>query len=146
MKLYTVTYLGRPVPMLLSDADAVAAGLDTATGAAWPPAASPASAAVGLLTPGSDAWLTAWAARIADLLTGTITRDAQGVVASAPIVWPDGRPGTFTATPTGTGLLDGWTATYVPASGATATVTQPLITRDANGAVTTRPALTIARS
>ena len=147
MKLYTVTYLGQPVLMLLDDATAAAQGIDTATGAAWPPAATPTSPASSLLVAGSDAWLTAWASRVGDLLTGAITRDASGVVTSASVTWPDGRPGTFTGTPSGVpGLLDAWSVTYVPTSGGTVTVAQPLVTRSATNEITTRPALTVTRS
>lgn len=80
-----------------------------------------------------------------DLLTfGTITRDSNGAATSAPVIWPDGTVGTYTATTVSTafpGAVDAYTITY--GSPATKTYTQPAVTRDANGAVTVRPALTV---
>lgn len=73
-----------------------------------------------------------------------VTRDANGAIVTANIVWPDGTPGVFT-TDTGSstfpGAVDAWHATYLGTS--IVTVTQPLVTRDANGAVTVQPAITI---
>lgn len=83
-----------------------------------------------------------------DLLTfGTITRDANGAATSAPVTWPDGTTGTYTATTVSTafpGAVDAYTITYAPAGGTTKTYTQPAVTRDTTGAVTNRPALTVA--
>lgn len=74
------------------------------------------------------------------------TRDANGAIVTASIVWPDGATGTFTTDTASTafpGAIDAWHATYV--NGAiTKTVTQPAVTRDANGAVIAQPAITIA--
>jgi hypothetical protein len=73
------------------------------------------------------------------------TRDVNGAIVSASIVWPDGGTGTFTTDTASTaflGAIDSWHATYV--NGAiNHTVTQPAVTRDANGAVTAQPAITI---
>ena len=73
------------------------------------------------------------------------TRDANGALTSATIKWPDGVSGVFTADTLSTafpGAIDAWHATYAgtPAK----TVTQPAVTRDANGAVTVQPAITIS--
>lgn len=81
-----------------------------------------------------------------ELIFGTITRNASGTATSAPVVWPDGSPGTYTATTlsaTFPGAVDAYTITKVT-SGVTLTYTQALISRDATGAVTTRPAITVA--
>lgn len=79
------------------------------------------------------------------LIVGTVTRDANGAATSAPVVWPDGSPGTYTATTLSTafpGAVDAYTITY--GSPVTKTFTQPAITRDANGAATAVPAITVA--
>lgn len=79
------------------------------------------------------------------LIVGTITRDANGAATSAPVVWPDGSPGTYTATTVSTafpGAIDAYTITY--GSPVTKTYTQPAVTRDASGAVTARPALVVS--
>lgn len=79
------------------------------------------------------------------LIAGVITRDANDAPTSAPVVWPNGQPGTYTATAVSTefpGAVDAYTITY--GSPVTRTYTQPAVTRNANGAVTTRPAITVA--
>lgn len=79
------------------------------------------------------------------LIVGTITRDTNGAATSAPVVWPDGTVGTFTADTVSSsfpGAVDAYHVTY--GSPATRTYTQPLMTRDANGAVTARPAVVIS--
>lgn len=80
-----------------------------------------------------------------ELIVGTITRDANGVATSAPVVWPDGTVGTYTADTVSTafpGAVDGYHITY--GSPVTRTYTQPTVTRDSNGAVTARPAVVIS--
>jgi hypothetical protein len=96
---------------------------------------------------GSDAWLKLHAAGNLDaLIVGVVTRDSNGAATSAGVVWPDGSAGTYTATTVSTafpGAVDAYTVTWVGSS--TKTVTQPAVTRDATaGAVTTRPAMTVA--
>lgn len=79
------------------------------------------------------------------LIVGAITRDANGAATSAPLVWPDGTVGTYTATTVSTafpGSVDAYTVTY--GSPATITYTQPAVTRNTSGAVTTRPALVVS--
>ena len=150
MRIFSVPYLGSSVPMLLSDAEATARGIDPGTGLSWPPDPSPVpSDPTAWTRPGTDEWLRWLAPIVVDrCLTGTITRTSTGAVTSAPVVWPDGATGALTGTPSGAapGTLDRWTVTYVPAVGSAATVTQPLVTRDSSGGVTIRPALTITRS
>lgn len=73
------------------------------------------------------------------------TRDTNGAVTTAAIKWPDGITGTFTtdtASVTFPGAIDAWHATYLGST--TKTVTQSAVTRDANGAVTVQPAITIS--
>jgi hypothetical protein len=94
---------------------------------------------------GSDGWLKTYGAD-PDLITfGAITRDSNGAVTSAALVWPDGTAGTFTADTLSTafpGSVDAYHVTY--GSPATKTVTQPAVTRDSStGAVSTRPALVV---
>jgi hypothetical protein len=86
-----------------------------------------------------------WAANPDSLIAGVITRDANGAATSAPVVWPDGATGTYTATTVSTafpGAVDAYTITRVGSP--TLTYTQPLMTRDANGAVTNRPTIAVA--
>lgn len=71
-------------------------------------------------------------------------RDFNGAITSALIVWPDGSPGLFTTVDLSTafpGAIDSWEATHI--SVVTKTITQPRVTRDANGAVIAQPAITI---
>jgi hypothetical protein len=71
-----------------------------------------------------------------------ITRDdTSGAPLTASIVWPDGTAGTFTSLVLSTafpGAVDSFSVTY-----GSLTITQPTITRDANGAPITRPTPTI---
>lgn len=79
------------------------------------------------------------------LIAGAISRDANGAATAAPVVWPDGTAGLYTATTVSTafpGAVDAYTITY--GSPATKTLTQPAVTRDGSGAVIQRPALTVA--
>jgi len=82
-----------------------------------------------------------WAADPSKLWTGTVTRDAGGAATAAAILWPDGITGTYTGTASATfaGAVDSYTLTH-----GTTTYTQPAVTRDANGNITNRPAITAA--
>lgn len=86
-------------------------------------------------------------ARVPDqIIVGTITRDANGAATSAPVVWPDGTPGIYTAdtvSATFPGAVDAYHITYGNPT-VVRTYTQPAVTRDSNGAVTTLPAITVA--
>lgn len=94
----------------------------------------------------SAAELLAAAGNPDSLVTGTITRDANGAATSASVVWPDGATGTYTATTVSTafpGAVDAYTITHV-LGGVTKTYTQPTVTRDSSlGAVTVRPTITV---
>lgn len=79
------------------------------------------------------------------IITGAITRNGDGAVTSAAVVWPNGVPGTFTADTLSTafpGAIDGYHITY--GSPVTATFTQPTLTRDASGAAITVPAIVVS--
>jgi hypothetical protein len=75
------------------------------------------------------------------IMVGTITRDANQAPTNAGVVWPDGTAGTYTGTASGSfpGAIDSYTITY-----GTRTYTQPTVTRNANGGITTKPAITIS--
>ena len=79
------------------------------------------------------------------LIVGTVTRDSNGAATSAPVVWPDGSPGTYTATTLSSafpGAVDAYTVTY--GSPVTKTYTQPAVTRNASGAATAVPAIVVS--
>lgn len=72
------------------------------------------------------------------------TRDVNEAIITADIVWPDGVTGVFTTDVASTafpGAIDAWHATYIGSP--TKTITQTTVTRDAAGAVTAQPAITI---
>lgn len=77
------------------------------------------------------------------LFTGAVTNDANGAPVSASVTWPDGTTGTYsgTASTTYPGAINAYTVTKVGAP--TLTFTQPAVTRDANGYITNRPAITV---
>ena len=71
-------------------------------------------------------------------------RDANSAIITASIVWPDDTAGVFTTDIASTdfpGAIDAWHATY--AGTPSKLITQTAVTRDANGAVTAQPAITI---
>lgn len=71
-----------------------------------------------------------------------ITVDSDEVIATATAKWPDGSAGTFTTTTKNSTWLavDAYTISHT-ASGQT--VTQAAVTRNSNGTVTVKPALTV---
>jgi hypothetical protein len=72
-----------------------------------------------------------------------ITRNGDDVVTSATVKWPDTSSGTFTATTVNStyNTVDAYTVTHTLSG---KTVTQTAVTRNGNGAVTTKPALTVS--
>mgnify|MGYP000952076949 CR=1 FL=1 len=72
------------------------------------------------------------------------TRNADNVITSANIKWPDGTSGVFTSTTINStfNTIDAWSATYLGST--TKTITQSAVTRNLNGAVTAQPEITIA--
>ncbi len=91
---------------------------------------------------GSAEKLKAWTLSGAYSLTSA-TRDADDVVTTATVSWPDGSGGAFTRTSKNPVFLtiDSYTITHTVSG---KTVTQPTVARNANGSVTNQPALTIA--
>lgn len=77
------------------------------------------------------------------LFAGAVTRDSNGAPTSAIVEWPDGASGTYsgTASTAFPGSIDAYTITRVLAT--TVTYAQPAVTRDANGYITTRPAIAV---
>lgn len=80
------------------------------------------------------------------LISGTVTRDDNGAATSAPVTWPDGTSGTYTADTVSEdfpGAVDAYHITY--GDPATKTYTQPAVTRDpATGAPTAVPAIAVS--
>lgn len=90
-----------------------------------------------------DATLMGWALTQAFVLTNA-TRNVDGAITTASILWPDGTAGVFTADVLSSafvGATDAWHATYL--GSVTRTITQLAVTRNADGAVTLQPAITI---
>lgn len=76
------------------------------------------------------------------IIEGGITRNADGAVTSADVVFPDGNTGTYTALVLSSdfpGAVDSYSITY-----GDQTYTQPTVTRNADGAVIDRPELEVA--
>lgn len=127
-------------------AEQAAASVPATTDAAMAPVLSdPESASAGVLA--AAIALGANLAKNPDLLIdGAVTRDGNGAALSAPVAWPDGTPGTYTADAVSSafpGAVDGYHITY--GSPPTKTFTQPTITRDpATGAATNVPALVVS--
>lgn len=91
-----------------------------------------------LATTSTSNMLIAWT--LGELWSYTsITRDADDLVSSAGIRWPDNTAGTFTQTSKSAGRITGFTVTY-----SSLTVTQSTMTLDSDGNVTVRPRPTVA--
>lgn len=76
------------------------------------------------------------------LIAGAVTVDANNLVTSAAVVWPDGTPGTLTITSRDSNnAVLGYNVTY--GSPVTKTFTQPTITRNAAGAATNVPQIVV---
>jgi hypothetical protein len=77
------------------------------------------------------------------LVTGVVSVDANNLVTTAAVVWPDNTPGTLTITSRDAlGAVLSYNITY--GSPVTATYTQPTITRNASGAATNVPAIVVS--
>lgn len=94
-----------------------------------------------LMTSPTDERLLEWASAEAYTMT-TITRNGDGVITGADVVWLDGSAGVFTATTVNATwkAIDAYTITHTVSG---KTITQAAITRS-SGEVTAVPALTIA--
>lgn len=79
------------------------------------------------------------------LISGSITRAASGAALAASVTWPDGATGAYAGTESTTisGAVDSYTVTHV-LGGILHTYTQPKLTRNSEGVVTERPAITVA--
>lgn len=102
--------------------------------------------ALGSVVNGADVRM-AQAADVDAMFSGVVTRDSNGAPTSASVVWPDGRPGVYLATTVSSnfpGAVDAYTVTYVPVTGPTKTYTQPAVSRNGAGQITTRPVITVA--
>ena len=97
-----------------------------------------ANAAVPLLTYGLRAWALSGAYALS-----SVSRDANGVLASATVTWPDGATGSFVTDQASVFGVSAYHVTHV-AGGTTITLTQAAITRDSLGSVTDMPALTVS--
>ena len=108
---------------------------------------SPGDSLVPLFGVGSDQWLINYAAGdLEALIVGTINRNGNGAITTADVVWPDGTPGVYTSlvfSSSFPGFVDSYKVTYVT-DAVTRTVTQPIVTRDAGGAVTNRPEMVVS--
>jgi len=82
--------------------------------------------------------LKAWTLSEAFVLVSA-TRNADNVITTATIKWPDGASGTFTTTTINAtfNAIDAYTVTYVGVT--TKTVTQAAVTRNSAGAVIAQP-------
>lgn len=89
-----------------------------------------------------DSQILAWAASNAYQLL-VINYDDTGVIIAADIKWPDGSTGSYTRTAKSAewNMVDAYMVTH-DTSGAT--VSQPLMTRDAYGNVTLKPELVVS--
>jgi hypothetical protein len=86
--------------------------------------------------------IIAWATCGAYQASGIITRDSNGVITNMAVKWPDGATGSFTGIANSSGFgIDAYTLTYI-SGGITNFITQPTVTRDSNGNVTTAQNLT----
>ena len=78
------------------------------------------------------------------VFAGVVTRNGDGAVTGADVVWPNGVPGRYTATALSSefaGATDGYEITYgVPAQ---FTFVQPAITRNTAGYPTMIPAIEV---
>lgn len=106
-------------------------------------AARVATDAANLAEGFSDNLITTWA-NTQNFRLAEAVRDVNGTLVTASIVWPDGTEGVFTSLNFNVefqGAIDSWEVTY--AASKFKTITQPIVTRDYNGAVVLQPPLII---
>jgi len=106
-------------------------------------ATAQAAAATATVGASSNIQILNWA-YVQSFAVISAARNANNVITTASIIWPDGATGTFTADTINTtfNAIDAWHATHI-LSGVTKTVTQTAVTRNASGAVTAQPAITL---
>ncbi|MBT2566585.1 hypothetical protein J7I84_08775 [Arthrobacter sp. ISL-85] len=77
------------------------------------------------------------------IIAGAVTVDANNLITSAAVVWPDGKPGTMTITSRdANNAVLAYNITY--GSPVIKTFTQPAITRNAAGAATNVPQIVVS--
>jgi hypothetical protein len=78
------------------------------------------------------------------LFSGSVTVNSDGAPTSASVKWPDGSTGVYsgTASVTWPGAINSYTITKTGTP--LLTYTQPTVTRNSSGAITNRPAITVA--
>jgi hypothetical protein len=119
--------------------DPLLAEIEAAAASALESADAAAASAASVVNYNLSTWAYAQTFRLV-----SATRDANEAIISATIAWPDGVAGVFTTDIASTafpGAIDAWHATY--AGNPAKLITQPAVTRDAEGAVTAQPAITI---
>ena len=139
-KLDTSTAASTYIPQIAKGATSGVASLDSS--GLLPEAQVPARLAAAGLSATFVSFIAA--AKNPDILiVGSITRNANDVVTSASVVWPDGTVGTFTTdTIDASGAINSYHITY--GSPVTKTFTQPVITRSATGAATSVPQIVVS--
>ena len=120
---------------------ATQAGISTAQAVIATAQAAEATATVGT---SSNIQILNWA-YVQSFAVISATRNANNVITTASIVWPNGATGMFTTDTINTtfNAIDAWHATHI-LSGTTKTVTQTAVTRNSSGAVTAQPTITLA--
>jgi hypothetical protein len=116
-------------------ADAYVNAVLVGHGAAW----------ATILSAIADTDATALVRNLDALIVGTITRDGNDAALSAAVEWPDGTPGLYTADTISVafpGAVDAYHVTY--GTPTERTYTQPLVTRNANGAVIELPQIVVS--
>ena len=101
-----------------------------------------AKGAAGALAVTFDELLVGWA-ESGSYQAMSVVLDADQVASSAAVVWPDGSAGVLTRTAKSDAWLavDAYTISHTDSG---KTVTQAAVSRDADGNVTTKPALSVA--
>lgn len=92
--------------------------------------------------PANEERLTEWA-QGKDYEPLVITRDGEGRVTTMTVKWPDGSAGTYVATDYNATheVYDGYSIIHVDSG---FTVVQAAVTRNADGAIINKPALTVS--
>jgi hypothetical protein len=118
------------------------AGVASVSAAVAAEAAAAASAAVALAA--ARVTLSYVALYPEEMFTGSPTLNGDGAVVASAVRWPDGTTGNYTATADASwpGTIASYAVTY--GSPVTLTFTQPTVTRDGTGTVTTTPAIVVS--
>ena len=93
-----------------------------------------------------DLALSAWTLAGAYALS-SVVRDVNDALVSATVTWPNGETGVFTTLVASTaipGAIDSYSVSYTFGNGGVIVITQPRVTRDANGVISAQPALVLS--